>query len=70
MQALDSFKKGKNPSLFKILLTPSFAFFKGYFIRRYFIYGFNGLIFSYVFSFGRLMKLIKTRRLFRENHMK
>jgi glycosyltransferase involved in cell wall biosynthesis len=64
MQAEDAFKKGKNVSMIKILLTPTFAFLKSYFIRRYFIYGFDGLIYSYVFAFGRLMKLVKIRQKF------
>jgi glycosyltransferase involved in cell wall biosynthesis len=64
MQAKDAFLKGKNVSILKILLTPSFAFLKAYFIRRYFIYGFNGLIYSYIFAFGRLMKLVKIRQKF------
>ncbi len=64
MQAEDAFKKGENVSIWKILLTPSFAFLKGYFVRRYFIYGFDGLIYSYIFAFGRLMKLVKIRQKF------
>jgi glycosyltransferase involved in cell wall biosynthesis len=62
MQAQDAFLRGKNTSIFKILLTPTFAFFKAYFIRRYFIYGFNGLIYSYIFAFGRFLKLVKIRQ--------
>ncbi|MCE3255319.1 MAG: glycosyl transferase family 2 [Rickettsiaceae bacterium] len=62
MQAEDAFKKGEKASIFKILITPTFAFLKAYFIRRYFIYGFNGLIYSYIFAFGRLMKLVKIRK--------
>lgn len=64
MQAEDAFRQGKNVSTTKILLTPSLAFLKAYFIRRYFIYGFNGLVYSYIFSFGRLMKLVKIRQKF------
>jgi glycosyltransferase involved in cell wall biosynthesis len=64
MQAQDAFLKGKNVSIFKILATPTFAFLKGYFIRRYFIYGFDGLIYSYIFAFGRLLKLVKIRQKF------
>lgn len=67
MQAKDSFAKGKNPSLLKTLLTPCFAFLKAYFVRRYFIYGLNGLIYSYLFSFSRFAKMIKTRELFKAN---
>lgn len=68
MQAKDSFRKNRKPSILKILITPFFAFFKGYFIRRYFIYGFDGLVYSYIFAFGRTIKLVKTRELFKDNH--
>ncbi|MFT6385634.1 MAG: glycosyltransferase involved in cell wall biosynthesis [Rickettsiales bacterium] len=67
MQAKDALEKGKNASILKILITPFFAFLKGYFVRRYFIYGFNGLIYSYIFSFGRLMKVVKIRQLNRKS---
>lgn len=67
MQAADSFKKGKNVSLSKIAFVPTFAFFKAYFVRRYFIYGFDGLIYSYLFAFSRFSKAIKTRELFKAN---
>lgn len=66
MQADDSFKKGKCPSILKILFTPTFAFLKAYFVRRYFIYGFEGLVYSYLFSFSRFAKAIKTRESFQE----
>ena len=64
MQAEDSFKKRKNPSAFKIILTPFIAFFKAYIVRRYFIYGVDGLIYSHLFAFSRFAKAIKTRELF------
>ncbi len=64
MQAQDSFKKGQCPSKIKTFLIPSFAFLKAYFFRRYFIYGFDGVIFSYLFAFSRFAKAIKTRELF------
>ena len=66
MQAIDAFSKGKNPSLIKTFFTPIFAFAKAYFVRRYFIYGFEGLIYSALFAFSRFAKAIKTRELFRE----
>jgi glycosyltransferase involved in cell wall biosynthesis len=67
MQANDSFKKGKNISPLKILFTPIFAFFKAYIVRRYFIYGFDGLIYSYLFAFSRFAKMIKIREMFKSN---
>ncbi len=66
MQAQDAFAKGKNPSLLKIFFTPFFTFLKAYFMRRYFIYGFNGLIYSSLFAFSRFAKAIKTRELFQD----
>ena len=70
MQAEDSFKKGKSPSILKIFLTPTFAFLKAYFLRRYFIYGFDGLVYSYIFSFSRFAKVIKTREIFKAQNEK
>lgn len=66
MQAQDAYAKGKCPSALKVFLTPFFAFLKAYFIRRYFIYGFKGLIYSRLFAFSRFAKAIKTRELFEE----
>ncbi len=65
MQAKDSFLKGKNASLTKIILGPWLAFFKAYFIRRYFIYGFDGVVYSTLFAFSRFAKYIKTREAFK-----
>ncbi|MBU6339735.1 MAG: glycosyltransferase family 2 protein [Rickettsiales bacterium] len=60
-QAEDAVSKGKSVSMIKILLVPSFAFLKAYFVRRYFIYGFDGFIYSYLFAFSRFAKMIKIR---------
>lgn len=69
MQANDSFAKGKCPSLAKVFLAPLLGFFKAYFVRRYFIYGFDGLVYSCFFAFSRFAKMIKTREVFQEkNH--
>lgn len=51
MQAADSIKRGKKSNLIKVFLTPILAFFKAYFVRRYFIYGVDGVIYSLLFSF-------------------
>ena len=67
MQASDSFEKGKCPSILKVSLTPTVAFLKAYFVRRYFIYGFNGLVYSYLFAFSRFAKAIKIREIFQAN---
>jgi len=69
MQASDALERGKKISIIKIMLTPTFAFFKAYFVRRYFIYGFDGLIYSYLFSFSRFAKAIKIREAFKQKSL-
>ena len=68
MQAQDAFLKNKKPCYFKIFLSPILAFFKAYFIRRYFIYGLDGIIYSIIFAFSRFAKAIKTKELFTEKN--
>lgn len=68
LQASEAFLKNKNSSYLKVFLSPILAFFKAYFIRRYFIYGLNGLTYSLIFAFSRFAKAIKTRELFTENN--
>jgi len=64
MQAIDSFNKHENPCWAKVFVSPILAFFKAYFIRRYWIYGLNGLVYSLIFAFSRFAKAIKTKELF------
>jgi len=68
MQAQDSYSKGKCPSPLKVLFIPTVAFLKAFIVRRYFIYGFDGIIYSYLFAFSRFAKAIKTRELFKEKN--
>lgn len=69
MQAIDAVERGKKTSIIKILLTPTFAFFKAYFVRRYCIYGFNGIIYSYLFAFSRFTKTIKIREAYKQKSL-
>ena len=62
-QAKDAITKGKSVSILKISLISSIAFLKAYFVRRYFIYGFDGFIYSYLFAFSRFAKMIKIHEL-------
>lgn len=59
MQAQDAHLKNKKISSSKILFISIIAFLKAYIIRRYFIYGFKGFIYSYLFAFSRFAKAIK-----------
>lgn len=63
MQAEDAIKKNKTVSNIKIFLTPLLSFLKAFIIRRYFIYGLDGLIYSSLFAFSRFAKFIKIKEL-------
>ncbi len=65
LQALEAFSKNKNIPYYKIFLSPLLAFFKALILRRYFIYGFDGIIYSLIFAFSRFVKMIKIREMFR-----
>ena len=70
MQAQDAFAKGKCPSYLKVFLAPTIGFLKAFIVRRYFIYGLDGIIYSYIFALSRFAKAIKTRELFKANLQK
>lgn len=59
LQAEDAVSNNKNISNFKIIFVSFVAFLKAYIVRRYFIYGFKGFIYSYLFAFSRFAKAIK-----------
>jgi glycosyltransferase involved in cell wall biosynthesis len=66
MQAEDLFRKGRNPSALKIIVTPIWAFFKAYILRGYILYGLDGVIRSYIYAFSRLIRVAKAREKFQE----
>lgn len=66
MQAHDSCQKGKKVSAAKILFVFPLAFLKAFFVRKYFTYGFDGFIYSFLFAFSRFAKNIKIRELNKE----
>lgn len=53
--------RGRDPGLFALLLTPIFAFFKQYVLRREFVNGVDGIVVSYMYAFQRFIRLAKTR---------
>ncbi len=67
MQAVNSYKKGKKPNFLKILLSPIIGFLKAYIIRRYFIYGIDGITYSKLYAFSRFAKMIKIKEEFQRN---
>lgn len=69
-QAEDLFRKGRNPSGLVLLLTPIFAFFKQYILRREFINGIDGVVVSYMYAFHRFIRVAKARERFRLDRMR
>lgn len=71
MQAVDYVrKKNKRPSLLKLFLSPIAAFFKAYIIRRYFIYGVDGIVYSKLYAISRFIKQIKIREEYKRVKLK
>lgn len=60
-QAKDLIKQGKNPSNIRIATEMIWWFFKAFFIRRYFVFGFDGFVDSMIFAFARFLRLAKLR---------
>ena len=66
MQAQDMLAKGRKPAMVMIIFITVFAFMKSYLLRRWFLYGMNGFEQSYLYSFSRLLRLMKARELWQE----
>lgn len=65
-QALDMLDNNRNPSKIRIGFEFFLWFFKAFFIRRYFVFGFDGFVDSMIFAFARFIRLAKTRELFNQ----
>ncbi|HIO01857.1 MAG TPA: glycosyltransferase family 2 protein [Alphaproteobacteria bacterium] len=65
LQARDLFNAGRKPSWLKLMITPPLAFLKALLIRRMILFGIDGIVESYFYSFSRLVRLAKTRELYR-----
>ena len=66
LQAKDMFSRKKKISKLRIIFEPILAFFKAYFLRRYFLLGIDGVIESYMYAFSRMLRLAKTHELFQQ----
>lgn len=69
-QAKDLFNKHRRPSRTRIVVELIFYFFKAFFIRRYFVFGFDGFVDSVIFSFARFIRLAKARELYKNSRIK
>jgi len=62
-QAKDMVTLGRKPSNIRIALELFLYFLKTFFIRRYFIFGFDGFVDSIIFAFARFIRLAKVREI-------
>ena len=69
LQAEELNKKNRKVSKFRIVIEIFSAFFKIYFFRRYFLYGFIGFIDSIVFAFTKFLRLAKLYELQRREDL-
>ena len=65
-QAKDLVNLGRNPSKIRISCEFFLWFCKAFFIRRYFVFGFDGFIDSIIFAFARFIRLAKAREIKRK----
>ncbi len=62
-QAEDLVRLGRNPSKTRIFIESIFYFLKSFFVRRYWVFGFDGFVDSMIFAFARFIRLAKAREL-------
>lgn len=68
-QAKDLIKLNRQVSRTRIISELFFRFFKAYFLRRYFVFGFDGLVYSIIFAFNRFLRFAKAREI-KENEQR
>ena len=62
-QAKDLMMQDTKVSNIRITFEMLWGFFKAFFIRRYFVFGFDGFVDSMIFAFARFLRLAKLREL-------
>lgn len=62
-QARDIISSGRTISNLRIFFEFFLWLFKAFFIRRYFVFGFDGFVDSMIFAFARFLRLAKAREM-------
>lgn len=62
-QAKDMIANKRIPSKARVYGEFFIYFFKAFFIRRYFVFGYNGFVDSMIFAFARFLRMAKIREL-------
>ena len=69
-QAKDLLMQGRKLLSFRIATEMFVCFLRAFFIRRYFVFGFDGFIDSMIFAFARFLRLAKLREKMRNYERK
>jgi hypothetical protein len=64
MQAEEWVAKNRAKPSIRIIFEPFFAFFKSFFLRKYFLYGIDGFMASLMYSYSKTLRLAKIRELY------
>jgi hypothetical protein len=70
MMAEDGFRKGKRPSLARLLISPAAKFIRDYCIRGGFLDGKNGLVIGALSAYATYLKYAKLRSLHAGNTLR
>lgn len=64
MQAEEWVAKGRKKPSIRIIFEPVFAFFKSFFLRKYFLYGIDGFMASLMYAYSKTLRLAKIREIY------
>lgn len=62
-QARDLARLGRTPPKIRVVFEMLLCFLKAFFIRRYFVFGFDGFVDSMIFAFARFIRIAKAREI-------
>jgi len=67
LQAEEWFAKKRKKPTVRIVFEPFLAFFKSFFLRKYFLYGIDGFMASLIYAYSKTLRLAKVRELYEKN---
>jgi len=70
MQAEDMFRRGRKPSVIRLITEPFIGFLKGYFIKRHFLFGVEGFVEGVIYAFARTIRIAKAREMWANQDLK
>ncbi len=70
IQSEEMHNRKRKVSSIRLVFEPIIVFVKFYFFRRYFVFGIDGIVESYIFSFSKFLRLAKLRERYRFSNEK